>query len=272
MFKTKHEEMFVSCQWLKDTIAKGCHAGDIVILDVSWASDGNMEEEYRRGHIPGARYFHIMDDNHTEMYPRNIPSPENFQRRARQVGINNNSHLVLYSNSQHCGLFASGRAWWTFTYFGHRHISVLDGGLTKWIKENGDIVKDCPTHSVGNFSVEVHKEIRVEFDEMIQFVEKQGQIIDSRANDKLNLEDPSSYIGNAINIPMSFLVNDDTIKPKEELQSYLVEQGVNLSDSVVCYCNSGMSSCSLTMAILYCGGQARLYTGGYNEWKRRDKL
>lgn len=41
---------------------------------------------------------------------------------------------------------------------------------------------------MGNFSVEVHKEIRVEFDEMIQFVEKQGQIIDSRANDKLNLE------------------------------------------------------------------------------------
>jgi 3-mercaptopyruvate sulfurtransferase SseA len=48
MFKTKYDEMFVSCQWLKDRIAKGCHARDIVILDVSWASDRDMEEEYRR--------------------------------------------------------------------------------------------------------------------------------------------------------------------------------------------------------------------------------
>lgn len=56
-----------------------------------------------------------MDDNHTDMYPRNLPSGENFQSRARAIGINNDSHLVLYSKSQHGGLFVSGRAWWTFS-------------------------------------------------------------------------------------------------------------------------------------------------------------
>uniref|UniRef100_K1R6X2 3-mercaptopyruvate sulfurtransferase n=1 Tax=Magallana gigas TaxID=29159 RepID=K1R6X2_MAGGI len=72
-------------------------------------------------HIPGAHFFNIMDDNHTDMYPRNLPSGENFQSRARAIGINNDSHLVLYSKSQHGGLFVSGRAWWTFS-----------GGYNEW--------------------------------------------------------------------------------------------------------------------------------------------
>jgi hypothetical protein len=41
---------------------------------------------------------------------------------------------------------------------------------------------------VGDFTVEVQKEIRVEFDEMTQIVDKQIQIVDSRANDKLNMQ------------------------------------------------------------------------------------
>lgn len=40
----------------------------------------------------------------------------------------------------------------------------------------------------------------------------------------------------------------------------LTEKGVKLNQPTVCYCNSGMSSCSLVLAIIYCGGQARLYS------------
>uniref|UniRef100_K1RDC1 3-mercaptopyruvate sulfurtransferase n=1 Tax=Magallana gigas TaxID=29159 RepID=K1RDC1_MAGGI len=204
-------DMFVSCQWLKNRIANRHLFQNLVILDVSWASDKNMEDEFLREHIPGAQFFNIMDDNHTDMYPRNLPSVENFQSRARAIGINNDSHLVLYSKSQHGGLFVSGRAWWTFSL-----ISL----------------------EIGEFSTNVRGNLRVEFDEMVQIVKTHGQIIDSRASDKLNLK-------------------------------VLTEKGVNLNQPTVCYCNSGMSSCSVVMAITYCGGQARLYSGGYNEWKRK---
>lgn len=265
-------DMFVSCQWLKHRIANRHLFQNLVILDVSWASDKNMEDEFLREHIPGAQFFNIMDDNHTDMYPRNLPSGENFQSRARAIGINNDSHLVLYSKSQHGGLFVSGRAWWTFSYFGHQSISVLDGGFSQWLEENGDVSKERCSNcncKIGDFSTNVRGNLRVEFDEMVQIVKTHGQIIDSRASDKLNLKDPSTYIGNAINIPMSVIVKGHLIMPKDELREFLTEKGVKLNQPTVCYCNSGMSSCSLVLAIIYCGGQARLYSGGYNEWKRK---
>lgn len=41
-------EMFVSFQWLKNRIANRNLFQNLVILDVSWASDKNMEEEFFR--------------------------------------------------------------------------------------------------------------------------------------------------------------------------------------------------------------------------------
>lgn len=264
------DEMFVSCQWLRERIADRHRFQNLVILDVSWASDRNMEKEFLREHIPGAQYFNIMDDNHTDMYPRNLPSVENFQSRARALGVNNDSHLVLYSKTPHGGLFACGRAWLTFSYFGHQSISILDGGFSQWVEENGEVTQNISSNCrKGDFRINVQGDLRVEFDEMVQIVKTHGQIVDSRASEKLNLEDPSTYIGNAINIPLSVLVKGHMILPKDKLRELLAEKGVKLDQSTVCYCNSGMSSCSLVLAIIYCGGQARLYSGGYNEWKRR---
>ncbi|XP_022344984.2 thiosulfate sulfurtransferase-like isoform X3 [Crassostrea virginica] len=266
------DELFVSCRWLRDRIRNDPQPQNLVILDVSWASDKDMEEDYHSGHIPGARYFNIMDDNHTEMYPRNLPSAENFTSRAREAGINNDSHLVLYSKSQHGGMFVCGRAWWTFKYFGHKRISILDGGYNQWLEENGDVSTQPRHYSLmGNFTVNIQSNMRVDFDEMVQRVERKDQMIDSRASDKLNLQDPDTYIGNAINIPMSVLVKDYLIRPKEELRTYFTDQKVNLNEPVICYCNSGMSSCSLVLALTYCGAKARLYSGGFNEWRRRRK-
>lgn len=41
---------------------------------------------------------------------------------------------------------------------------------------------------IGDFSINVQGNLRVEFDEMVQIVNTHGQIIDSRASDKLNLK------------------------------------------------------------------------------------
>ena len=59
---------------------------------------------------------------HTELFPRNLPSPEVFQEAARAVGVNDDSRVVVYSDSDNNGFFLSGRAWWTFTV---RHLQCL---------------------------------------------------------------------------------------------------------------------------------------------------
>ncbi len=50
------------------------------------------------------------------------------------LGISNDSHVVVYDRSD-SGIFSSPRVWWTFRYFGHDNVSVLNGGWQHWLKE-----------------------------------------------------------------------------------------------------------------------------------------
>ena len=48
--------------------------------------------------------------------------------------INKNDKIVIYDNSD---VISSCRIWYTFLYFNHNPnlVSVLDGGLKKWLQE-----------------------------------------------------------------------------------------------------------------------------------------
>ena len=68
------------------------------------------------------------------------------------MGIHQSNHLIVYDNNEKYGLFSAPRVWWMFRVrriqntlklngyilllyfqvFGHRAVSVLDGGLPHW--------------------------------------------------------------------------------------------------------------------------------------------
>lgn len=50
------------------------------------------------------------------------------------------------------------------------------------------IIMQLISLEIGDFSTNVRGNLRIEFDEMVQIVKTHGQIIDSRASDKLNLK------------------------------------------------------------------------------------
>lgn len=56
------------------------------------------------------------------------------------MGINNEDKIVVYD----ClNIFSSARVYWQFKYFGHKDISVLDGGFPAWVKDHCP-VSDAP--------------------------------------------------------------------------------------------------------------------------------
>ena len=68
-----------------------------------------------------------------------IPQPSEFESYAGKLGIGNETHVVVYDNHDKFGLFSAQRVWWTFRLFGHNAVSVLEGGLPKWVAEGYDI-------------------------------------------------------------------------------------------------------------------------------------
>lgn len=64
------------------------------------------------------------------------------------MGISNDDKIVVYDGM---GLFSAPRVYWTFKYFGHKDIAVLDGGFPLWKKENGWISDAPPTIIPGKY-------------------------------------------------------------------------------------------------------------------------
>ena len=123
----------VSSDWLEKNL------NNVKIIDCSWHMPGinrNPYEEYLRKHIPGAIFFDLDKNSEQKTdLPHMLPTKEKWEEIISSLGISNNDRIVIYDNSD---VVSSCRGWYNFIYFGHdKHlVSVLDGGLKKWIIEN----------------------------------------------------------------------------------------------------------------------------------------
>ena len=87
---------------------KNAKAGDEVLQSVL---------SYRT-HIPGAIHFDLFKNVHTtDLHPRNLPDAPTFTQNARDAGVNNESHVVVYDAEGKGGFFLGSRAWFTFKVF-----------------------------------------------------------------------------------------------------------------------------------------------------------
>src|ERR1700688_4784010 len=125
-------ESVVSTQWL----ALSLNAPDVVVVDATYDSLNPAKDEraaYEVCHIPGAVFLALgaYIDESTELLLL-LPTPETFTQAAENLGISDDSRIVIYDDSH---LHTSARAWWMMRTFGVRNVAVLDGGLAKWIRE-----------------------------------------------------------------------------------------------------------------------------------------
>lgn len=115
-----------------------------VLLDCSWHMPNanpprDPYKEYLACRIPGARWWDVEEVSTKGQEVRNLPhmmpSPGTFAKAAAQRGISPSSHVVCYDTH---GLFSSPRTAFTFLAFGHKNVSVLNGGLPAWLDEGGE--------------------------------------------------------------------------------------------------------------------------------------
>ena len=118
-------KLYINKKWKKN----------IVILDASWYLPNAKREpikEFKNAHLPDALYFDIdqVSDISSNL-PHTIPTKKQFEFNMQKLGINNDSHVIIYSMD---GIGTSPRAWWLFRLYKHKNVSVLNGGMKAWIK------------------------------------------------------------------------------------------------------------------------------------------
>ena len=152
----------VDTDWLEKNI------NQVKVIDCSWhmpAENRNAEEEFNNEHIPNAIFFDLDKNskNNTDL-PHMLPSLDDWNKIVSNLGISKDDQIIIYDNSN---VISSCRCWYNFIYFGHdpKLVSVLNGGLRKWKRENkklsNEIIKFAKTNYKGKELISEVQEKRV---------------------------------------------------------------------------------------------------------------
>lgn len=88
--------------------------------------------------------------DHTSPLPHMMPRPEAFAVAMRELGVDQDKHLVIYDDGN---LFSAPRAWWMLRTFGVENVSILAGGLAGWKRDDSMLKEGDEDLPEGEFNV-----------------------------------------------------------------------------------------------------------------------
>jgi thiosulfate/3-mercaptopyruvate sulfurtransferase len=265
----------VSTDWL------AAHLGEpgLVVLDASWylpAAGRDARREYAAAHIPGARYFDLDRLSATDTtLPHMLPDDAVLGDQFGRLGITGDSRVVIYDGSG--ANMSAGRAWWMLRAAGHASVSVLDGGMRRWQAEGRPVSDQVESWVPASFTSGVDRSLLRDRGQVEDSVARGGtQLVDMRAPGRFSGRDPepraglpSGHMPGAINLPFNTLVDGSGLALRgEALARRLADAGVDPARPIIATCGSGVSACTLLLALelLGAGATGSLYDGSWTDW------
>lgn len=252
-------------------------AADVRIVDATWylpTEKKDPDAEFAEAHIPGAVRFDISEVcDKTHKAPHMLPSPLQFAEQVGVLGLGSAHHIVVYDK----GEYAAARVWWMFRVFGHERVSVLDGGLPKWRAEGRPIASGAARPTPASFTPRIRPSLVRTMEQMrANLASKADQVVDARPEKRFAGELPEIRPGvESGHIPGSrHLFYNDVMTaaprmylPPAEIERIFRAKGIDLARPIVASCGSGVSACTLALALHLAGKpDAAVYDGSWSEW------
>jgi len=261
----------ITAQQLADSLPQS------LLIDCRFALEdpSHGQRSYLEGHLPGARFLDLERDLSGPVEPgvtgrHPLPEPQRLIRRLREIGVDNDSRIVLYDDGP--GAFAA-RAWWLLAWLGKRNdVYLLDGGLAAWRQAGLPLEAHECSAECGTFTGQPDPQMLIEATELAQQL-ADFQLLDARAQPRFRgdvepLDPVAGHIPGAICAPFSENLGGDGrfLAPDQLCQRFL-----SISDGdarpLVAYCGSGVTACHNLFAMSLAGlGLPRLYAGSWSEW------
>jgi len=257
-----------------ETLQQNLGRSGLVIIDVR----GKAAYSFG-GHIPGAVHatWHEFSDPKAVAKGLLHRDTSLLERKIRELGVNNDSDIVIYSNPfDNWG--DEGRMFWMLQYFGLTNLKILDGGWVKWVAEERPYEHGTASPKPSDFRASPVPELIMMKDELKQLVKRphpESLIADARSLEEyagkevVGIPRPG-HVPSAISVPWNtFLKPDATLKDFDEIKTSLQEKGLNETMEVICYCTGGVRSAWLYFVLKVVGyPKVRNYPGSWWEWSR----
>ena len=249
---------------------------ELIILDASPATNKSGLQTAHPGlQIPGARPADLKAQfsDLKSPWPNTVPSPQDFSRSAQQLGIKEDSRVVIYDN---LGIYSAPRLWWLFSIMGHKRVSVLDGGLPAWVDAGlaTEAIPEKEVYSPGTFTAELDSSAVWDRNQVEANVKQPtALVLDARSAGRFEGSSPepriglpSGHIPASCSLPFKEVLRDGRMKTKEELQTIFAGLGVG-EEPLVFSCGSGLTACiTLLAADQVLDRPLAVFDGSWTEW------
>ncbi|KAJ3118954.1 hypothetical protein HDU96_005191 [Phlyctochytrium bullatum] len=267
--------------------------------EVSWEDQRrDPKAEFRKRRIPGANFFDLdVIRDPLSTLPTILPLENEFAAHMDRLNITEKDHVILYDST---GIMTSPRVWWMFKAMGHKNVSVLDGGLRKWVRETRPLdltelnVDDTEPGSTGSTPKDVTPTYKAVLNQtivtdhqkmMVHAVDfmspKHPLILDCRPEDRFlgtTLEYvpglSNGRIPGSINLDWRYLVDEEhgTLLPPLDLIRAFKSKDIDLDRNFVLIGHDGVKSAIVFLALRVLGKTTgvSLYDGGWIDWACRS--
>jgi thiosulfate/3-mercaptopyruvate sulfurtransferase len=236
--------------------------------------DLTTSETYAKGHIPGAVFLD---------YPRIVrmvkpvggllPDEEQLSFVLADIGLTPDTHVVTYDDE---GGGKAARLLWTLEATGHKHYSLLNGGLHAWANEGHPLTQEAVPPEPSDYRAELQPHCKAVVGR---------QFITEHLNDEkvalLDVRSPAEYSGEkcfaargghipgAVNIEWTDFMDQShnlRLKSIATLRNMLEEKGFTPDKTVIAYCHTHHRSAHTWLVLKYLGYQVRGYEGSWSDW------
>ncbi len=225
---------------------------DVVIVD---ARD---YKEYLQSHVKSAISLPSTGDLFAMKFPgvkaRSIAPNSQIEKTLSNLGIKPEDTVIVYAGGKKAAFFLTNatRVMLALKWAGVKNIYYMNGGFEKWVDEKRPIQKKenklSPTHFVikhndpntycfSNFVIwAVHNLDKIQIVDARPLEQYTGALTSDKRLAK------HGHIKGAIDLPASNYMekvdNYYILKPKNQIESILKKDGININKPIISYCNT----------------------------------
>jgi thiosulfate/3-mercaptopyruvate sulfurtransferase len=273
MFTSLEVNPVIETRWLEDNLYK---TNVRVIYVDNWPT---TKSEYESGHIPGSVFMGIGGMMGAIGNGSAPPDKAKFESVMGNLGVKKTDHVVVYSKDGNNPFTLS--AAWLMEYFGHRKVSFLNGGLSKWKMEKRDVKTSAPAPSPTKYTAgSPNNDIYIDAENVLKNLNNSNvAIVDARGTDEYtgeNNEEKNKRVGHIpgaqdLGFYETNFNKDGTLKSAEELKAAYESKGVTRDKEVISYCQAGIKAGNDYFVLKHVLGYSnvKVYIGSWGEWSNR---